>query len=86
MGKQRSHSVTMGYILWIFGFFGVHCFYYGKPVSGAVYFFTIGLLVIGWLVDLALIPGMDRQADIRFRPGRIDYSLAWLLLVFLGLF
>ncbi len=44
------------------------------------------MLGIGWLIDLFLIPSMDRQADLRFRAGPINYSVAWLLLTFLGLF
>jgi TM2 domain-containing membrane protein YozV len=78
--------MAMGYILWIFGFMGMHRFYYGKPISGTIYFFTLGLLGIGWLVDLFLIPGMDREADLRFAPGPLDYNIAWILLVFLGAF
>jgi TM2 domain-containing membrane protein YozV len=81
-----THRKTIGYILWIFGFTGSHRFYYGKPVSGTIYLFTLGLLFIGWIVDLFLIPSMDRQADIRFKSGKIDYNLAWILLTFLGLF
>ena len=54
--------MVIGYILWIFGFLGAHRFYYGKPVTGTIYFFTLGLLFIGWIVDLFLIPSMDRQA------------------------
>jgi len=81
-----THLKTVGYILWIFGFTGSHRFYYGKPVSGTLYFFTLGLLGIGWLIDLFLIPSMDRQADFRFRAGRIDYTVAWVLLTFFGLF
>lgn len=84
MEGQQTHNLMIGYLIWIFGFLGAHRFYYGKPVSGTIYFFTLGLLFIGWLVDLFLIPAMEREADIRFIPGRIDYSLAWLLLVFLG--
>lgn len=80
-----SHSKLIGYLLWIFGFTGSHRFYYGRPISGTIWFFTLGLLGIGWLVDLFLIPSMDRQADRRFPTGRIDYSLAWILLTFLGL-
>ena len=76
----------IGYALWIFGFTGSHRLYYGKPVAGTIWFFTLGLLGIGWLIDLFLIPSMDRQADHRFTPGRIDYSVAWVLLTFLGLF
>jgi TM2 domain-containing membrane protein YozV len=82
----NTHSMLLGYILWIFGFTGAHRFYYGKPVSGTIYLLTLGLFLIGWIVDLFLIPSMDRQADLRFRPGRVDYSIAWILLTFLGIF
>ena len=82
----KTHSKTIGYLLWIFGFTGSHRFYYGKPVSGLIWFFTLGLLGIGWIVDLFLIPSMDRQADQRFTLGPIDYSVAWLLHTFLGVF
>ena len=78
--------MVIGYILWLFGFTGSHRFYYGKPISGIIYFFTFGLFLIGWIVDLFLIPSMDRNADLRFEPGPIDYTLAWLLLTFLGVF
>jgi TM2 domain-containing membrane protein YozV len=81
-----THRKTIGYILWLFGFTGSHRFYYGKPLSGTIYFFTLGLLGIGWVIDLFLIPSMDRQADLRFIAGPIDYSVAWLLLTFLGIF
>lgn len=81
-----THSKTIGYILWIFGFTGAHRFYYGKPVTGTIWFFTLGLLGIGWLIDLFLIPGMDREADLRFRAGSVDYTVAWVLLTFLGFF
>ena len=80
-----THSMTIGYILWIFGFTGAHRFYYGKPVTGTIWFFTLGLLGIGWLIDLFLIPGMDREANLRFRAGRVNYTVAWVLLTFLGL-
>ena len=80
-----THSKTIGYILWIFGFTGSHRFYYGRPVSGTIYFFTLGLLFIGWIIDLFLIPGMDRDADIRFRDGLLDYNIAWILLTFFGI-
>jgi TM2 domain-containing membrane protein YozV len=81
-----THRKTIGYILWLFGFTGSHRFYYGKPLMGTIYFFTFGLLGIGWIIDLFLIPSMDRQADLRFAAGPIDYSVAWLLLTFLGIF
>lgn len=81
-----THSVLMGYLLWIFGFMGAHRFYYGKPITGTIWFFTLGLLFVGWIIDLFLIPSMDRSADRRFVDGPKDYNLSWILLTFLGLF
>jgi TM2 domain-containing membrane protein YozV len=81
-----THLKSIGYILWVFGFTGAHRFYYGKPISGTVYFLTFGLLGIGWIIDLFLIPSLDQQADLRFRAGIIDYTAAWILLTFLGFF
>lgn len=87
MGNSNdTHLKTIGYILRIFGFTGSHRFYYGKPVSGTIWFFTLGLFLIGWIIDLFLIPSMDRQADFRYRSGDLDYTAAWILLTFLGLF
>jgi TM2 domain-containing membrane protein YozV len=83
--RADTHSKLIGYALWVFGFTGSHRFYYGRPITGTIWFFTLGLLGIGWLIDLFLIPSMDRQAGLRFEAGRIDYSVAWLLLTFLGL-
>lgn len=79
-----THRKTIGYALWLFGFTGSHRFYYGKPVTGTIWFFTLGLLGIGWLIDLFLIPSMDRGADRRYATGGVDYTVAWLLLTFLG--
>ena len=80
----KPHSILVGYLAWLFGCFGAHRFYYGKPVSGLLWLFTFGLLGIGWLVDLFLIPSMDEEAHRRFAFGEIDYSAAWLLLFFGG--
>jgi TM2 domain-containing membrane protein YozV len=86
VGSNATHLKSVGYILWIFGFTGSHRFYYGKPISGTIYFFTLGLLFIGWFIDLFLIPSLDRQADRRFLAGQLNYTVAWILLTFLGLF
>ena len=82
----RTHSILMGYLLWIFGFIGAHRFYYGKQVSGVIWFFTLGLFFVGWIIDLFLIPAMEREAESRFIPGPIDYNLSWILLTFMGIF
>ncbi|MCP4579278.1 MAG: TM2 domain-containing protein [Deltaproteobacteria bacterium] len=81
-----THLKSIGYILWIFGFTGSHRFYYGKPVTGTIWFFTLGLFLIGWIIDLFLIPSMDRLADFRYQKGDLDYTITWILLTFLGLF
>ncbi len=84
MSAPNTHSMLVGYIVWIFGFFGAHRFYFGKPISGTIWFFTLGLLFVGWIIDLFLIPSMDREANWRFTPGPVDYTVAWILLTFLG--
>ena len=86
MTARNTHSMFVGYVLWLFGFLGSHRFYYGRPVTGTIWLFTGGLLLIGWIVDLFLIPGMDRKADLHYAPGPYDYTLAWVLLTFLGVF
>ncbi len=83
---RTTHSVIIGYIIWIFGFMGAHRFYYGRPITGTIWFFTLGLLFVGWIIDLFLIPGMDREADQRYSAGAKDYTITWLLLTFLGIF
>ncbi len=84
--SNDTHSVVIGYVLWIFGFTGSHRFYFGKPVSGTIWFCTLGLLGVGWLVDLFLMPGLERSAEARFVAGRYDYTVAWILLTFFGVF
>lgn len=86
MDTNNTHSKVIGYILWIFGFTGAHRFYYGKPVTGTIWFFTFGLFLIGWIIDLFLIPAMDRAADKKYSPGKVDYTVCWILLTFLGMF
>ena len=86
MSGVDTHSKAVGYVLWIFGFMGAHRFYYGRPISGTLYFFTLGLFFIGWIIDLFLIPGMDEDADRRYRSGEVSYTVGWVLLTFLGVF
>jgi len=49
--RADTHSKLIGYLLWIFGFTGSHRFYYGKPVTGTIWFCTLCLLGIGYLYD-----------------------------------
>ncbi len=84
--QPDTHSKTIGYLLWIFGFMGAHRFYYGRQLTGTLWFFTLGLLFVGWIIDLFLIPGMDRDADRRYVAGPKSYNVSWVLLTFLGIF
>lgn len=83
--SEDTHRKSIGYVLWLFGFTGSHRFYYGYPLLGTIYFFTLGVLFIGWIIDFFLIPAMDRKADFRFKTGKINYNIAWILLTFLGI-
>ena len=82
--RNDTHSLGVGYILWIFGFLGAHRFYFGRPVSGTIYLFTLGLFLIGWIVDLFLMPMLESSADRRYLEGEKNYTLGWVLLTFTG--
>jgi TM2 domain-containing membrane protein YozV len=84
--RNDTHSLVVGYLLWLFGFTGAHRFYFGKPVSGTIWFCTLGLLGVGWVIDLFLMPGLERSAERRFTAGPYGYTVAWILLTFLGFF
>ena len=61
----------IAYLCWLtcfFGFCGVHRFYCGKWISGFIWLLTGGLLFIGQLIDLALIPHMVNKANRLHRP------------------
>lgn len=84
--RASTHSIPLGYLLWFFGFLGAHRFYYGRTLTGILYFCTFGLLGIGWIIDFFLIPQMERESNRQYSPGRYDYNIAWLLLTFFGVF
>ncbi|MCP1198169.1 NINE protein [Notoacmeibacter sp. MSK16QG-6] len=57
----------IAYLLWalcLFGVCGIHRFYTGRWVTGIIWFFTVGLLGIGQIIDLFLIPGQVRSANL----------------------
>jgi len=85
MTHRHSHSLSLGYVLWLFGFTGAHRFYYGRPISGTIWFCTLGLLGVGWLLDLFLMPSLCRSARQRYlHDGAHSFDLSWVLLTFLG--
>lgn len=69
MEDEPVRSVAIAYILWVLvGPLGVHRFYCGKIGTGILWFFTGGLVGIGWLVDVFLIPDMVREANLTQAP------------------
>ena len=83
---RDNHTLVAGYLFWVFGFTGAHRFYFGKPVTGTIWFLTFGMLGVGWFVDLFLIPGMEKEAEIKYISGPNSYNISWALLTFLGFF
>ena len=60
-------STTTAYLLWLLifvGLGGIHRIYAGRVVTGLIWLFTGGLFLIGQVVDLFLIPGMIRRANL----------------------
>ena len=87
VSNPDTHSKVVGYLLWFFlGLVGAHRFYYGKPITGVIWFLTFGVVGIGWIVDAFLIPSMDEEADTQFQAGSTDYNVTWALLWIFGLF
>ena len=56
-------------LLWLrclIGFCGIHRLYNGRIITGMIWLLTGGLLLIGQIIDLFLVPGMVDTANRRF--------------------
>jgi len=51
--SPKSRTITLVLCI-VFGILGAHRFYVGRYGLGILYFFTFGVLGIGWLVDIVL--------------------------------
>lgn len=58
--KPKNKWVAF-FLCLFFGIFGAHKFYEGKPLLGVLYILTIGLLGIGWFVDLIILLFKPRE-------------------------
>jgi TM2 domain len=64
---MRNKSTA--YLLWLLGLVGicgVQRFYCNKFASGVIYLCTLGLFGFGQLLDLALIPGMVDEENLKY--------------------
>ena len=60
-------NTVVSYLLWLLGGFGVlglHRFYLGRWVTGLIWLLTGGLMGIGAIIDLLLIPPMVRIENL----------------------
>lgn len=74
-------STPIAYLLWLFsfvGFAGIHRFYNGKWITGILWLLTGGLLLVGTIVDLFLIPGMVEKSNLRTRVGELERERAYV--------
>ncbi len=63
-------SVGVAYLFWFFfGLLGIHWFYLGKIGRGVLWLLTGGLLGVGWLVDLFMLPSQVRQVNTQRAVG-----------------
>jgi TM2 domain-containing membrane protein YozV len=70
MPGRRSDGLA--YLCWIaclVGFNGLHRMYAGKWITGIIWLLTLGLLYVGQVIDLFLIPRMIRKANARQRTA-----------------
>ena len=83
--QDDTHSKLIGYLLWVFGFIGAHRFYYGRQLTGTLYFFTLGLLLIGILCHLMPETATARNAGWAILLGTVLFSGSLYLMVLTGL-
>ncbi|NMC84324.1 MAG: TM2 domain-containing protein [Anaerolineaceae bacterium] len=54
-GRSDKNWIIALLLCIFLGMFGAHQFYAGRKGLGFVYLFTVGLLMLGWIVDFVLI-------------------------------
>jgi TM2 domain-containing membrane protein YozV len=72
------YTAGTAYLVWLpclCGLCGLHRLYAGKPLTGLLWLFTLGLLGVGQVIDLLLIPGMVAQANLLSGRGVSNANL-----------
>jgi len=70
VSSPKSRFIALMLCLPVLGIFGIHRFYVGRPFTGLLYLFTLGLASFGWIIDTILIL-FGMFADGKGRPLRI---------------
>ncbi|BDA85999.1 hypothetical protein Sa4125_35410 [Aureimonas sp. SA4125] len=79
LDPRPMRSAPAAFILWLLcfaGLCGLHRFYLGRPWTGLLWLLTFGLLGIGQLIDLFLIPSMLREGALESRIDRMERERA----------
>ena len=67
VNRSDTHHVIVGYLAWLLWFYGSSPILFRQEADWlALWFFTLGLLGIGWLIDVVLIPvdGCRSQSEV----------------------
>ncbi|NMG38461.1 NINE protein [Chelativorans sp. ZYF759] len=59
-------------LLGLVGFCGLHRFYTGRFKTGLLWLLTLGLLGIGQIIDIFLVPSMVREANLEHRVDNLE--------------
>lgn len=68
-------STPVAYLLLclgLIGFCGLHRFYAGRFATGLLWLLTLGLLGIGQIIDIFLVPSMIREANLERRVDNLE--------------
>ena len=71
---MRHPDTGLAYLFWLVSFAGIsglHRFYLGKPLSGFLYFITVGFFGIGTIVDGFRMPELVRRARLERRIDQL---------------
>lgn len=82
--EKPTANILVAYALWglgLFGLNGIHRFYLGKPVTGLIWLFSGGVLYLGQICDLFLIPSMVKGRNSYARTIGRNRSLPLLNIV-----
>lgn len=68
-------SMCVAYLFWFFlGVFGAHRFYLRKWCTAVLWLLTGGLFLIGWLIDLCVIPCLVNSTNLQMAGEASRYA------------